>query len=54
MDYSITWAYIVSMMKEHFGIDPENTDKHSMYDFKRMMDFIWTEHVNKIDSATSH
>lgn len=49
MDYSITWAYIVNEMRDKFNVGPDNTDKHSMYDFNRMIDEIWSEHVDLLD-----
>lgn len=49
MDYSITWAYIVQIMESKFGVKPDDETKHSMYEIQKMIDTIWSEHVDKLD-----
>ena len=53
MDYSITWAYIVEIMKSKFGVGPDDETKHSMYEIEKMLDIIWSEHVDKLDEYYS-
>ena len=48
-DYSITWEYICTRMKEKFGIPTDDTEKFSFGEIERYLECIWDEYVDKID-----
>lgn len=44
MDYSISWAYIVSRMESLYGISPNNEDKVPYGEIEKHMNYIWQEY----------
>lgn len=44
MDYSISWAYIVSRMESLYGISPNNEDKVAFHEIEKHMNYIWEEY----------
>ncbi len=44
MDYSISWAYIVSRMESLFGISPDNEEKVAFGEIEKHLNYIWQEY----------
>lgn len=43
IDYSITWAYIVSRMESLYGITPNNEDEVAFWEIEKCLQNIWNE-----------
>lgn len=44
MDYSISWAYIVSRMEKLYGISPDNEEKVAYCEIEKHLAYIWQEY----------
>ncbi len=47
-DYSITWGYIVSVMREKFGIAPDSDEKFAYGDLSRKLNQIWSDYFDEL------
>ena len=54
MDYSISWAYIISRMESVFGISPDNEDRFALGKIQRKIDFIWEEYFDILSKGREH